>query len=103
MPNSSAIIWLNLQWGLGNTLDVSWNYIIALVASIDGVHGFLVAETLLIGRPVVVFDDSDLSTTTILYGLVGRLVEVDSCSMVRISQRESRRRSLGRPGEWAGG
>ena len=58
---------------LGYHLDTKWNYIIALLVCIGVAHCLLIAAILWISRPVVVLEDSDLSTARLLHSLVGKL------------------------------
>ena len=52
---------------------IKWNFVNALFAVIGAVHIILVGLLCWIARPVVVYDDSDLSTARLLHGLVGRI------------------------------
>lgn len=61
------------QPNLGYHLEVQWQFVIALAACIGVAHCLLVAAMLWIAKPVVVLDDSDLSTARLLHGLVGTL------------------------------
>ena len=58
---------------LGVHLNNNWDYIISLAICIGVVHVLLVAMILWVSRPIIVLDDSDLSTARLLYGLVGKL------------------------------
>ena len=58
---------------LGYHLDNNWTYILVLLICIAVAHCFLVAAILWISRPVVVLEDSDLSTARLLHGLVGKV------------------------------
>jgi hypothetical protein len=50
----------------GSRINVSWPYLIALLACIAGVHFALFASAIYTGRLVVIKDDSDLSTARLL-------------------------------------
>lgn len=58
---------------LGYHLSVHWNFFIAILATISGVHLILMYATVVLSRPVVVGDDSNLVAARVLHGLVGRL------------------------------
>lgn len=58
---------------LGYQVSVSWGMLISLLAGIAVVHFTLVVLMLWFAKPVVVPDDSSLSTARLLQGLVGRL------------------------------
>jgi len=58
---------------LGVHLNNNWDYIISLAICIGVVHVLLVAMILWVSKPIIVLDDSDLSTARLLYGLVGKL------------------------------
>lgn len=58
---------------LGYHLETNWNYVITLLVCIGAAHCLLVAAILWISRPIVVLEDSGLSTARLLHGLVGTL------------------------------
>ena len=58
---------------LGYSPTIKWPYTIVLFVCIGVVHVLLVALLCLVARPVIVCDDSDLSTARLLQGLVGRI------------------------------
>ncbi|KAL9614938.1 MAG: hypothetical protein Q9167_000580 [Letrouitia subvulpina] len=58
---------------LGYHLSVHWDFFIAILAAISGVHFLLMTGTVVLSRPVVVGDDSNLVAARVLHGLVGRL------------------------------
>ena len=58
---------------LGYSPTIKWPYVIVLFVCIGVVHVLLVGLLCLVARPVVVCDDSDLTTARLLQGLVGRI------------------------------
>ena len=58
---------------LGYSPTIKWPYVIVLFVCIGVVHAVLVGLLCLVARPVVVCDDSDLTTARLLQGLVGRI------------------------------
>ena len=58
---------------LGYSPTIKWHFVIALFVVIGTVHVILVGLLCWIARPVVVYDDSDLSTARLLHELVGRI------------------------------
>ena len=68
VPNSSPTLPI-----LGFSPTIKWRLVTALFAVIGTVHIILVGLLCWIARPVVVYDDSDLSTARLLHELVGRI------------------------------
>ena len=58
---------------VGYSPTIKWPYVIVLFVCIGVVHVVLVGLLCLVARPVVVCDDSDLTTARLLQGLVGRI------------------------------
>ena len=58
---------------LGYSPSIKWPYVIVLFVCIGVVHVLLVGMLCLVARPVVVCDDSNLTTARLLQGLVGRI------------------------------